>query len=133
MRYHAECFSGFADPRSQASSSMHVGRLANTQMEAAPQRKAGSKMRSSRHFENGGSSRYESGGGGKIAAFAGGSMGFGTKSSKGKMREEAPGAKEHGGLSMEQLEEHTRRIELEEKDNEKEGRFTLRTLNEHYD
>lgn len=59
--------------------SMHVGRLANTQMEAAPQRKAGSKMRSSRHFEGGGSSRYQSGGGGKIAAFAGGSMGFGGK------------------------------------------------------
>jgi len=126
MRYHAECFSGFADPRSQASSSMHVGRLANTQMEAAPQRKAGSKMRSSRHFEGGGSSRYQSGGGGKIAAFAGGSMGFGGKSSKGKVPEEVPGAKEHGGLSVAQLQEHTRRMELEEK----EGGLALPVLNE---
>ena len=36
MRYHAECFSGFADPRSQASSSHHVGRLAGLQLAAAP-------------------------------------------------------------------------------------------------
>ena len=33
-RYHAECFSGFADPRSQSSSSMHTGNLAHTQYEA---------------------------------------------------------------------------------------------------
>ncbi|GMH49673.1 hypothetical protein TrLO_g5849 [Triparma laevis f. longispina] len=113
MRYHAECFSGFADPRSQANSSMHVGNLANTQMEAAPRKKAGSKMRSSRHFEKGGHRRsvVGSGGEGKIAAFAGG-MGFANgKSSKGVVFE-ALGAAEHGGLSMAMLEEHTKRMAL---------------------
>merc|ERR1719359_1129869 len=45
MRYHGECFSGFADPRSQSKSSHFEGRLAGTQMEAAPTNKAGSKMR----------------------------------------------------------------------------------------
>eukprot|EP00929_Paragymnodinium_shiwhaense_P044046 TRINITY_DN2259_c0_g1_i4.p1 TRINITY_DN2259_c0_g1~~TRINITY_DN2259_c0_g1_i4.p1 ORF type:complete len:247 (-),score=62.55 TRINITY_DN2259_c0_g1_i4:73-813(-) len=40
MRYHAECFSGFADPRSQTSSSHHMGHLAGTQLEAAPSDKA---------------------------------------------------------------------------------------------
>jgi len=48
LRYHAECFSGFADPRSQASSSMHTGNLRGTQFEAAPRSKAGSKMRASK-------------------------------------------------------------------------------------
>lgn len=50
MRYHAECFSGFADPRSQASSSAHVGVHAGSHYEAAPTLKAGSKMRTSAHF-----------------------------------------------------------------------------------
>eukprot|EP00927_Polykrikos_kofoidii_P070813 TRINITY_DN67197_c0_g1_i1.p1 TRINITY_DN67197_c0_g1~~TRINITY_DN67197_c0_g1_i1.p1 ORF type:complete len:342 (+),score=46.02 TRINITY_DN67197_c0_g1_i1:73-1098(+) len=59
MRYHAECFSGFADPRSQSSSSHHVGHLAGTQFEAAPQRKARSKMRTGAHFDSGGMGRYQ--------------------------------------------------------------------------
>lgn len=82
MRYHAECFSGFADPRSQASSSMHTGNLAGTQMIAAPKSKAGSKMCTGSHF-TGKSDRQEisSGGGGKIGAFLG-SNDFGAKSSK---------------------------------------------------
>jgi len=111
MRYHAECFSGFADPRSQANSSMHVGKLANTQLEAAPKKKAGSKMRSSRHFEKGGDRRSmsSSSGGGKIAAFSGG-MGFAAGQSSKGVVVEAPGAAEHGGLSMAMLEEHTKRM-----------------------
>jgi hypothetical protein len=44
-RYHAECFSGFADPRSQVQSSHHSGHLAGTQIDAAPAQKATSKMR----------------------------------------------------------------------------------------
>lgn len=52
MRYHANCFSGFADPRSQANSSMHVGNLAGTQMAAAPIDKAGNKMRTVSHFKS---------------------------------------------------------------------------------
>ena len=119
MRYHAECFSGFADPRSQANSSMHVGKLANTQLEAAPKKKAGSKMRSSRHFEKGGDRRSmsSSSGGGKIAAFSGG-MGFAAGQSSKGVVVEAPGAAEHGGLSMAMLEEHTKRMMLEEKEEE---------------
>ena len=35
-RYHAACFSGFADPRSQLRSSFHEGHLSGTQLEAAP-------------------------------------------------------------------------------------------------
>ena len=50
MRYHAECFSGFADPRSQASSSAHVGVHAGSHFEAAPTLKAGTKMRTTAHF-----------------------------------------------------------------------------------
>jgi hypothetical protein len=34
-RYHAECFSGFADPRSQAGGSHHVGQLAGSQVRGA--------------------------------------------------------------------------------------------------
>tara|TARA_B110001452_G_scaffold30633_1_gene24013 strand:- start:108 stop:743 length:636 start_codon:yes stop_codon:yes gene_type:complete len=90
MRYHAECFSGFADPRSQASSSHHTGRCAGTQFEAAPQRKAGTKMRSSAHFEGGaGDSRY-AGASGKLAGYAVHGGGFGAASSKLNADSEAP-------------------------------------------
>lgn len=83
MRYHAECFSGFADPRSQATSSHHVGKLAGSQFEAAPQRKAGSKMRTGAHFEGGGDSRYSGGGAaGKLAGYTMHGGGFGATSSK---------------------------------------------------
>ncbi|CAD7950724.1 unnamed protein product [Amoebophrya sp. A120] len=51
-RYHAECFSGYADPRSQARSSTHEGRLAGTQFEAAPDGPF-SKMRTQSHFSGG--------------------------------------------------------------------------------
>ena len=84
MRYHAACFSGFADPRST-----HVGRLAGTQLEAAPANKA-SKMRTSSHFEGGGEQhahnahRAAAGGSGKTGMGLGmGSNGFGDRSSKG--------------------------------------------------
>lgn len=92
MRYHAECFSGFADPRSQASSSHHTGKLAGTQFEAAPQRKAGSKMRSSAHFEGGGGdSRYAgAGASGKLAGYGVHGGGFGATSSKLNADGEAP-------------------------------------------
>ena len=50
-RYHALCFSGFADPRSQAGSSMHLGRLAGTQLEAAPRHRAAGRMKTGTHFE----------------------------------------------------------------------------------
>lgn len=82
-RYHAECFSGFADPRSQTGSSFHTGRLAGTQLGAAPKTKAGSKMRVSRHFDIGGDSRYQGGSIGKISAFSG-NNGFGARSGKNK-------------------------------------------------
>ncbi len=89
MRYHAECFSGYADPRSQASSSHHTGKLAGSQFEAAPQSKAGSKMRTSEHFTGGGATRTSDtnpgggGGGGKQGHGLGmGSMGFGARSSR---------------------------------------------------
>lgn len=55
-RYHAECFSGYADPRSQTGSSHHTGHLARQQFDAAPLRKATSKMRTGSHFERGGAS-----------------------------------------------------------------------------
>ena len=95
MRYHAECFSGFADPRSQAQSSHHTGRLQGTQLEAAPGGKAGSKMRTSTHFDSGGrlvqqqaqqqQARSSGGGSGKTGmGLAMGSNGFGAKSSKGQ-------------------------------------------------
>lgn len=94
-RYHAACFSGFADPRSQASSSHHLGRHAYSQLAAAPTEMAGSKMRTASHFGEGASSRGARGGGGssgsgggKIAAFLGGNS-FGAASSKGLMGAEA--------------------------------------------
>ena len=122
MRYHAECFSGFADPRSQASSSMHTGRLANTQFSAAPASKAGTKMRTSKHFESGGSIRASirgAGGGGKIAAMMGNNS-FGSKSSKGVISTgiDTGGANVNGGLSTAQLEAHTKLMALQE---EKDG------------
>ncbi|GMI20515.1 hypothetical protein TrRE_jg7862 [Triparma retinervis] len=122
MRYHAECFSGFADPRSQANSSMHTGKLRGTQYEAAPRSKAGSKMRATKHFENGGD-RNSGGGGGKIAAFAGGSMGFGDKSSKDSAfaLPEVRGAEVTGGLSMAQLEEHNKRMDELDLDDKEES------------
>ncbi len=56
MRYHAECFSGFADPRSQTRSSHHEGRLAGSQHDAAPSLTS-SKMRTETHFSGGGSGK----------------------------------------------------------------------------
>lgn len=112
MRYHAGCFSGFADPRSQASSSMHVGTLAGSQMEAAPTEKADSKMRTGSHFTGTSSKSHFTGDYGntpnKISAFLGGSPGFGSRSSKGKVADEPQGAAVTGGLSAEQLEEHNK-------------------------
>ena len=93
MRYHAACFSGYADPRSQATSSHHAGRHAGTQLEAAPGAKAGSKMRTSQHFEGGGATRggrnmpptstLGSGAGKTGMGLSMGSNGFGAKSSRG--------------------------------------------------
>ena len=90
MRYHAACFSGFADPRSQLGSSTHVGGLAGTQLDAAPSSKAGSKMRTGRHFDSGGrlehtpSAVAHGGGSGKSGMGLGmGSNGFGARSSRG--------------------------------------------------
>ena len=108
-RYHAECFSGFADPRSQAGSSFHEGRLAGSQLSAAPQLKAGSKMRVSRHFDGGSDSRYrrqqqrgaqgpQGGSLGKISAFSGGN-GFGARSGKNRGgAQPGPGGEGFGGL-----------------------------------
>eukprot|EP00913_Durusdinium_trenchii_P003530 g3266.t1 len=104
MRYHGECFSGFADPRSQARSSHHEGRLAGSQLQAAPQEKKGeekgrsvlqevtTKMRTAKHFEQGG--RVASSIGGKFGTMmAMGHNSFGSKSSKGKVHlpQRAPG------------------------------------------
>jgi len=119
MRYHAVCFSGFADPRSQAASSHHVGHLAGSQFESAPTSKAGTKMRTSEHFTGGGAVRGGGGGGtaggslGKISGF--GSNSFGAKSSKGRVHvppPRAPGAT--GGLTEAALAEHTRNMRIDE-------------------
>ena len=87
MRYHAACFSGFADPRSQVASSTHVGELRGTQLDAAPSGKAGSKMRTSSHFDAGGrqhQGRSHGGGVGKTGmGLSMGSNGFGVRSSRG--------------------------------------------------
>lgn len=88
MRYHAACFSGYADPRSQVGSSHHTGRLSGTQLDAAPGSKAGGKMRTSQHFEGGGAHRSCQGAGGGGSGKSGmglglGSNGFGGKSSRG--------------------------------------------------
>jgi len=104
-RYHAECFSGFADPRSQVRSSHHEGHLSGTQMQAAPGQKAGSKMRTSCHFEGG---RVAASVGGKFGAqMSLGSNSFGSKSSKGQgvaTPQRAP-----GGFTEDQLAAHNRR------------------------
>jgi hypothetical protein len=112
-RYHAVCFSGFADPRSQVQSSHHQGKLKGTQLVAAPGEKATTKMRTGRHFEGGGTIRGihklkpaagGSGGGmgGKHgAAMAIGSHGFGAASSKGKAQLPSP-----GGFTQAELHRH---------------------------
>ena len=87
MRYHASCFSGFADPRSQAESSHHTGRLAGTQHVAAPPGKASGKMRTSAHFDSGSDSRRlaerpSREASGKLAGLGMHSGGFRNKSSK---------------------------------------------------
>ena len=127
MRYHAECFSGYADPRSQASSSHHTGHLAGTQFDAAPMRKAGSKMRTGSHFTGGGGNKsglargkgaytgtakvkVAVGAGGrqndKIAAFMGNNH-FGAGSSKGKGVLQQP-LGPAGGLTEADLKQHDR-------------------------
>lgn len=109
MRYHGECFSGFADPRSQARSSHHEGNLAGTQLDAAPGQVT-SKMRTSKHFDQGGRIAPSIGGGigGKFGALMSlGHGGFGTKSSKGKVPERAP-----GGFTEEQLAAHDLNMEV---------------------
>ena len=125
MRYHGECFSGYADPRSQASSSFHWGKHAGSQFEAAPGKKAGSKMRSARHFETGGSARTLHGGGqgggggggggeggGAKLMNMGGSNGFGAKSSRGvgaalaAVVERDDSRSDGGGLSEAMLDQH---------------------------
>jgi len=73
-RYHAACFSGFADPRSQAGSSAHVGALAGTQLAAAPSGKT-HKMRTSSHFSL--ASGVRGGGSGAGGAGAGAGAGAG--------------------------------------------------------
>ena len=114
MRYHGECFSGFADPRSQASSSHHVGKLAGTQFDAAPARKAGGKMRSAAHFETGGDSRYRGGGaGGKLAGYSAHGGGFGQRSSKPPAEGGAaapPPTRQPGDLTEAALAEHLARL-----------------------
>jgi len=66
MRFHAECFSGFADPRSQARSSHHQGRFAGTQHDAAPDLTF-SKMRTSTHFTGDGHQTVGKGVGSQMA------------------------------------------------------------------
>jgi len=83
MRYHGECFSGFADPRSQTRSSHHEGHHAGSQMVAAPTDKAGSKMRTSLHFEGGRVAPCMNIGGKLGAQVAMGHNSFGSRSSKG--------------------------------------------------
>jgi len=113
MRYHGECFSGFADPRSQARSSHHEGRLAGSQLEAAPVGTT-SKMRTAKHFDQGG--RVAAGIGGKFGTLM--SMGhnsFGSKSSKGQVHvpQRAP-----GDLTEEQLAAHNEHLEAISEDKE---------------
>lgn len=116
MRYHGECFSGFADPRSQARSSHHEGRLAGSQLQAAPQ-EVTTKMRTAKHFEQGG--RVASSIGGKFGTMmAMGHNSFGSKSSKGKVHlpQRAP-----GDLTEEQLAAHDAQLEAIDEDKELES------------
>ena len=121
MRYHAACFSGYADPRSQVGSSHHVGRLSGTQLDAAPGTKAGGKMRTAQHFDSGGAKRTLQSGGGGGSGKTGmglvmGSNGFGAKSSRGTGIADAadpsgldltpPAASAGPGLSEAQLRAH---------------------------
>ena len=125
MRYHAECFSGYADPRSQAASSHHRGHLAGTQFDAAPANKAGSKMRTGSHFTGGGGNKSglargkgaytgvaAMGAGGrqndKIAAFMGNNH-FGAASSKGKGVLQQP-LGPAGGLTEADLKQHDKEM-----------------------
>lgn len=107
MRYHAACFSGFADPRSQCRSSHHEGHLAGSQLGAAPTNKCGTKMRASCHFE-GNSSRIaasiSSSMGGKFGGAMGmGSNSFGSKSSKNQGTPIAEAKRAPGGFTEEEL------------------------------
>ena len=123
-RYHAECFSGFADPRSQCQSSHHVGKLRGTQYEAAPGAKAGSKMRTTSHFTAG--SRMRGSGAGfasrkgarqndKIAAFMGGNSFRGTSSKGTGVATAASQESGEAGLTVEALREHDARMDVTKK------------------
>jgi hypothetical protein len=123
MRYHAECFSGFADPRSQATSSHHIGALAGMQLEAAPHRKAGGKMRAGQHFDSGSDSRFQQqessrqSAGGKMAGLGMHSGGFGARSSKpreGAGAQVREPARAPGDLTEEALAEHLRVQSIQE-------------------
>ena len=90
MRYHAACFSGYADPRSQATSSHHVGVLAGSQLDAAPGAKAGgrcARRSTSRAVAPSGPSSWSGGRRRwvwkKRMGLGMGSNGFGARSSKG--------------------------------------------------
>jgi len=105
-RYHAACFSGFADPRSQCRSSHHEGHLSGTQLGAAPSNKCGSKMRTSCHFEGSNSRVSASLGsmGGKLGAAMGmGHNSFGSKSSKNQGTPMAEIQRAPGGFTAEEL------------------------------
>ncbi|CAK0816649.1 unnamed protein product [Prorocentrum cordatum] len=111
MRYHGECFSGFADPRSQASSSHHQGPLAGTQLGAAPAEKAGAKMRTGSHFESAGRvapALAESLGGKFGGQMSMGHNGFGSRSSKGRPAPEP--RRRPGGLTEQRLAAHERAL-----------------------
>ena len=88
-------------------------------------------MRSSKHFESGSDKNSGNVGnmGGKINAFLGGN-GFGGNSSKNQgmhtITEGMEGAKVNGGLSIGQLEEHTKRmasLHLEESKDESKDNY----------
>lgn len=106
-RYHAECFSGYADPRSQCRSSHHEGHLSGSQLAAAPQQKCGTKMRTGCHFE-GKSGRIAASisdsMGGKFGGVMGmGSNNFGSKSSKNQGTPMAEPRRAPGGFTEEEL------------------------------
>lgn len=107
MRYHAACFSGFADPRSQCRSSHHEGHLAGSQLAGAPTNKCGTKMRTSSHFEGNqgriATSVCGSMGGRFGEAMAMGSNSFGSKSSKNKGTPIAEPQRAPGGFTEDEL------------------------------
>jgi len=89
---------------------MHTGNLAGTQLQAAPSQKAGSKMRTGRHFEG----RSDKGGGGKISAFLGSSFNnFGVHSAKMGVINAVDSAPRVPGISVQQLQEHNRVMQYE--------------------